>query len=57
VSGRLVRTLVDGVLPAAEHSATWRGRDDCGRRAPSGAYYARLAWEGGAAVTRMTLVK
>jgi hypothetical protein len=39
VTGRLVRTLVDGDLPAGEHTFTWDGRDARGRLAASGVYF------------------
>lgn len=42
VTGRLVRVLRDGELPAGLHSATWDGRDAGGRRTASGAYFAVL---------------
>ena len=51
VSGRRVRLLVDGVLTAGRHAATWDGRDDRGRGAPSGVYFYRLV-AGGRAETR-----
>ncbi len=41
-SGRLVRTIVDGVLPAGAQRARWDGLDDGGRRAAGGVYFARL---------------
>ncbi len=42
VSGRLVRTLVDGEAAPGEGAALWDGRDEDGREAPSGVYFARL---------------
>lgn len=42
VSGRLVRVLRDGEVPAGLHSATWDGRDAGGSRTASGAYFAVL---------------
>ncbi len=42
VSGRVVRTLVDGVQDAGTHRATWDGRDDRGARVASGVYLYRL---------------
>jgi SnoaL-like domain/FlgD Ig-like domain len=42
VSGRLVRTLVDGYEPSGTRTASWYGRDDQGRPVPSGAYYYQL---------------
>jgi endonuclease/exonuclease/phosphatase family metal-dependent hydrolase len=41
ISGRLVRTLESGVLPAGEHRVVWDGRDDRGREAASGIYFCR----------------
>lgn len=52
--GAVVRTLVDGALAAGEHRPAWDGRDDAGREAPSGAYFARL--EAGAAAETVKLV-
>jgi hypothetical protein len=43
VRGRLVRSLLDGVLPAGRHSAGWDGRSDAGERMPAGVYFGRLA--------------
>jgi hypothetical protein len=42
VGGRLVSTLVNGVLEAGRHSATWQGVDDSGFRPPSGTYFCRM---------------
>lgn len=42
VSGRLMATLVDGVLPGGAHRARWNGRDDRGAATPSGVYFVRL---------------
>lgn len=57
LSGRLVRTLVDGALPAATHEVVWRGQDDAGRRVASGSYYYRLTAGGETLVRKMTLLK
>lgn len=43
LAGRRLRTLVSTVLDAGEHAATWDGRDDGGRAAASGTYFARLS--------------
>ena len=40
--GRLVRTLIDGLVPAGDTSVTWDGRDDAGQALPSGVYLYRL---------------
>ncbi|MBM3322819.1 T9SS type A sorting domain-containing protein [candidate division WOR-3 bacterium] len=44
-AGRLVKTLVDGVLPAGTHTAAWDGTDDDGQRVPAGVYTIRLTTE------------
>jgi hypothetical protein len=46
VAGRLVRTLVEGELPAGEHSVVWDGTDVSGRAASPGLYFARLRTPG-----------
>jgi hypothetical protein len=47
VTGRLVRTLVDGWTAAGAHAATWDGTDDQGHRLPSGFYLCRLRTDAG----------
>jgi hypothetical protein len=42
VSGRLVRTLVHGTVPAGRNTAVWDGRDGDGRSLASGVYFYRL---------------
>jgi hypothetical protein len=42
VSGRLVRTLLDGAVPGGHHAAVWDGCDDGGRDVASGVYVYRL---------------
>lgn len=54
VDGRLVATLVDGPLAAGPHAIVWNGRDDSGRRLPSGIYQYRL--EAGAERTERKLL-
>ncbi len=56
--GRLVRTLVDGPLPAGTHTAVWDGRDSAGRALPTGLYMARLQAVGGVdATVKLTLLR
>jgi hypothetical protein len=38
VTGRRVRTLLDGALPAGSHELVWDGRNDRGRRVAAGLY-------------------
>ncbi len=42
VRGTVVKTLVDGSVPAGSMSARWDGRDGDGRPAPSGIYFFEL---------------
>ena len=42
VTGREVRTLVDGKVTAGRHKATWDGRDANGNQVPAGAYFYQL---------------
>ena len=46
VSGRLVRTLVDGVMPAGYHTLDWDGRSGTGGRVSAGVYFARFHADG-----------
>ena len=46
LSGRRVRTVVNGVKPAGVHWAIWDGRDDHGGVPRSGVYFARLIANG-----------
>lgn len=51
VSGRRVRSLVDGVMSAGSHQVEWNGRGDRGQVLSSGVYHYRLS-AGGEAVQR-----
>jgi len=42
VSGRLIRTLVDGHKDAGLHTASWDGKDSVGRMAASGIYFYKM---------------
>ena len=57
VSGRLVRTLVDGALGAGDHEVTWRGRDERGSEVASGVYLYRLEADGVSRSRPMVLVR
>ena len=43
-SGRKIRTLESGEFARGVHAPRWDGRDDAGRSAPEGIYFAQLAW-------------
>jgi flagellar hook assembly protein FlgD len=57
VDGRRVATLASEQMVAGEHTVTWRGRDEGGRRVASGTYFYRLMADGQMQVKRMVLVK
>lgn len=57
LSGRLVRTLVDGQRAGGEQAATWDGRADDGRVAPGGVYVYRLTAGGFEQARKMILLK
>lgn len=56
VAGRRVRVLADGARAAGEHTFAWDLRDDAGRSAGAGFYFARVAIAGGATITRRVAV-
>lgn len=47
VTGRKVRSLIDGEISAGEQSVSWDGRDDQGTVLPRGVYVVRLVTSGG----------
>lgn len=57
VSGRRVRSLVNGHLAAGSQSVPWNGRDDGNRNVASGTYFARLTAAGLTEVKSVTLVR
>jgi hypothetical protein len=57
VDGRLVRTLVDGAVPAGRGGVVWDGRDDAGRAVASGVYFYRLRSGTGVFTRKMILAK
>jgi hypothetical protein len=56
VSGRRVRTLVDGSLGRGVHRAVWDGRDDRGRRTGMGIYLCCLEEADGSRLTRKIML-
>jgi hypothetical protein len=57
VSGRLVRTLVDGSRPAAAYAEQWDGRDDHGNEVASGVYVYRLTSASKSLTKKMVLLR
>ena len=55
--GRNVRTLLDGVQQAGEHSVLWDGRDDAGNSVASGPYLYSLRFDGKTITKRMMKVQ
>ena len=57
VSGRTVRTLVAGDIPAGTYVVPWDLSDHLGRRVTSGNYFVRLNLEGESRTVRMSVVQ
>lgn len=57
VSGRRVRSLFDGRLPAGPQALPWDGRDDARADVASGVYLVRTVVDGVTSVTRATVVR
>ncbi|MFH1278479.1 MAG: FG-GAP-like repeat-containing protein [Candidatus Eisenbacteria bacterium] len=55
--GRAVRTLVDRPMDAGEHRVIWDGKDDGGRPAASGVYFARLVSPAAMDTEKLVLVR
>jgi flagellar hook assembly protein FlgD len=56
-SGRMVRALFEGPLPAGSVPIVWDGSDDRGRASVSGTYFARIEAMGAARTARLVLVR
>ena len=56
-TGRLVRSVHDGVMDAGRHTFEWNGRDDAGQSAAAGFYFLRADSPQGTKSVRMMLVK
>lgn len=57
VSGRIVRTLVNGTTSPGTYDVTWNGMDDAGIAAASGVYFIRLAADGAMATKKALLIR
>lgn len=56
-AGRLVSTLVDGVMGAGEQQVVWRGTDATGSAASSGTYLLMMETEDGVRTSKAMLVR
>lgn len=57
VTGRLVRTLCDGVLPAAGRDIFWDGRGNDGRAVAAGIYWIRVSTLEGCTTERLVVIR
>lgn len=57
VTGRVVRTLMDGAPGTGRFLMTWDGTDEAGRRVASGVYFYRLETTGATLTRKMMLLK
>jgi len=57
VSGRAIRTLVDGNVPSGDRTATWNGTDARGNPVSPGVYFCRLEAGGKVLTKKMVLVE
>jgi hypothetical protein len=57
VSGRVVRTLVSGSVPAGPHSVEWDGTDENGNDVAAGLYLYRLEAPGQRADRKLTVIR
>jgi hypothetical protein len=57
VSGRLVRTLVNGYEPSGARAVSWNGRNDHGHPMASGIYFYRMTAPGFSEMKKMILLR
>lgn len=57
ISGREIKKISEGTLPAGPHSATWNSSDEHGSIVPSGIYFVRLQVGDKCEVRKMILTK
>jgi len=57
VTGKLVKTLVDDVLPAGRRVVNWRGRNDMGCTVVSGIYFCRMNTHEGSRTIKMVILR
>lgn len=56
-AGRRLRGVTEGAYAAGTHVATWDGRDEAGRQARPGVYFARLVAMGSAATAKVVVLQ
>jgi len=56
LSGRLVRTLVDGMLEGGQHTLRWNAAAEGGQRVASGIYFVRLTSPDGSDMKRLVVM-
>jgi len=57
ITGRTVRTLVDGSTDAGKHTAKWDGKDDAGKPVSSGIYFYQLKSGENNAIEKLILLR
>jgi flagellar hook assembly protein FlgD len=57
VTGRAVRTLVDGTVEPGRYAVTWDGRNDAGEAVGSGVYFCVMDTPAYHATNKMMLLK
>lgn len=57
ICGRLVRTIMDGVMMAGTHLVPWDAKDDSGREIATGVYFYRLSTGGQQVTRKMTMLR
>jgi flagellar hook assembly protein FlgD len=57
IKGQKVKTLVNEMLPAGEHTIIWDGRDSNDKRVGSGIYFYKLKTENYEKTRKMILLK
>jgi flagellar hook assembly protein FlgD len=57
ITGQIVRTIKNGVVPAGAHTTYWNGTNDDGRRVANGIYVMRGEFGGVAAARKVMVIK
>ncbi len=57
IKGQKVKTLVDKVLPAGQHSVVWNGKDENGKPVSNGVYFYKMKAGQYTSTKKMILLK